>query len=342
MQTYKFTGSKRPHPCDSDTNARTTSPQITKVASPTPPPPTTTAHACPSNNNPSSQLVSTQPKHNFATSNAEPYKSNAAPIRGLPTELLGNSPLRLIIVGHNPSEIAWKRGHYYANPSNWMWRILRDTNLAPVDIISGCNDDFKMPGSIGIGFTDVGSGTPGTDSNQFKTRHFDEWRQPFYDRLRAHMTRASENVEKCSCGKCGAPVVVVFSGKKQFSELFSSPFASRRKNKNTSVNTTSSSTGLNTQDVINTLENDSENRIGIQAARPFQIPIGRQVVLPLGWPLPLDKTEVWVMTSTSGAAAMTKEARYAPWKALSERLENVPWPLNRQASCSCGSLTGKI
>jgi TDG/mug DNA glycosylase family protein len=214
-----------------------------------------------------------------------------------------------------------------------MWRILQNTNLAPVDVISGCNDDFKLPGSMGIGFTDVGSGTPGTDSNQFKTTHFDEWRQPFYDRLRAHVNRASENVEKCRCGRCGAPVAVVFSGKKQFSELFEKPVGKGRKKDTTFFN----HTGINNQKIGTNYTlggDDSKIKPTTQLFKPAQIPFGRQSILPAGWPLPLDKTEVWVMTSTSGAAAMTKEARYAPWKALAEWLESVPWPLNRQARCS--------
>lgn len=41
---------------------------------------------------------------------------------GLP-EKLGDAPLRLIIVGHNPSEHAWKSGHYYSNPSNRYFLI---------------------------------------------------------------------------------------------------------------------------------------------------------------------------------------------------------------------------
>lgn len=40
-----------------------------------------------------------------------------AAVGGL-VEKLGDVPLRLIIVGHNPSEHAWKSGHYYSNPSN--------------------------------------------------------------------------------------------------------------------------------------------------------------------------------------------------------------------------------
>ena len=36
---------------------------------------------------------------------------------GLP-EKLRDRPLRLVIVGHNPSAHAWSSGHYYSNPSN--------------------------------------------------------------------------------------------------------------------------------------------------------------------------------------------------------------------------------
>lgn len=52
---------------------------------------------------------------------------------GLP-EKLGSEPLRLIIVGHNPSEHAWSSGHYYSNPSNRMWSILIVTGIAPEGI----------------------------------------------------------------------------------------------------------------------------------------------------------------------------------------------------------------
>lgn len=38
---------------------------------------------------------------------------------GVP-EKLGVNPLRLIIIGHNPSEHAWSTGHFYSNPSNRM------------------------------------------------------------------------------------------------------------------------------------------------------------------------------------------------------------------------------
>jgi TDG/mug DNA glycosylase family protein len=85
------------------------------------------------------------------------------PPGGVP-EKLGDAPLRLIIVGHNPSSHAWASGHFYSNPSNWMWRLLKDQGIAPPSLIRGAEDDGKMPAACGVGFTDIGTGTPGTDS----------------------------------------------------------------------------------------------------------------------------------------------------------------------------------
>src|SRR5690242_12567050 len=64
-------------------------------------------------------------------------------------------------IGHNPSEHAWHTGHYYSNPSNRMWPILIKTGIAPAGT-TGCEADDSMPGAVGVGFTDVGSGQPGT------------------------------------------------------------------------------------------------------------------------------------------------------------------------------------
>ena len=50
-----------------------------------------------------------------------------------------------------------------------------------------------------------------------------------------------------------------------------------------------------------------------------------------GWPLPA-ATEVWVLPSTSGAAAMTVEERVGPYREMAARLAAVPWPV-MQATC---------
>lgn len=40
-------------------------------------------------------------------------------------------------------------GHFYSNPSNWMWRILRDTGIAPA-AIRGAEDDGRIPEVAGV------------------------------------------------------------------------------------------------------------------------------------------------------------------------------------------------
>ena len=62
-------------------------------------------------------------------------------------------PLRLIVVGHNPSEKAWELGHYYANPSNRMWKLLSAAGIVPPGLVA--SDDDDCPIKCGVGFTDV-------------------------------------------------------------------------------------------------------------------------------------------------------------------------------------------
>lgn len=113
---------------------------------------------------------------------ADPIAVDGQPAPAGVPELLGDAPLRLVLVGHNPSDHAWcaasndrqaqqidtlpivacyhakgpdrmqlavnlrrhfiksihggcrKSGHYYSNPTNWMWRLLKGTGIAPPHI----------------------------------------------------------------------------------------------------------------------------------------------------------------------------------------------------------------
>ncbi|KAG1651377.1 hypothetical protein FOA52_006965, partial [Chlamydomonas sp. UWO 241] len=123
----------------------------------------------------------------------------------------GRQPLRLVVVGHNPSEASWRAGHFYAHPANRMWPILIKTGLAPPGS-TGAHDDDRCAAEAGVGFTDLGTGHPGTDSSRFSSTVLGAWRQGFYERLAAHARRTCASVG-CSCGSCGAPAVVAFSGK---------------------------------------------------------------------------------------------------------------------------------
>jgi G:T/U-mismatch repair DNA glycosylase len=61
--------------------------------------------------------------------------------------------LRLVLVGHNPSAAAWRDGHYYSNPSNRMWSLLRNVKIIPEGYTA--KDDDRCPSTCGIGFTDL-------------------------------------------------------------------------------------------------------------------------------------------------------------------------------------------
>ena len=55
------------------------------------------------------------------------------------------------------------------------------------------DDDLMLP-RAGIGFVDVGTGSPGTHSQKFSSATFVAWAPIFYGRLTAHMQRASASI----------------------------------------------------------------------------------------------------------------------------------------------------
>ena len=239
-------------------------------------------------------------------------------------------PLRLLIVGHNPSDMAWEQGHYYANPSNWMWKILLETGLAPSEHVKGCHDDFKMPCVAGVGLCDVVC-ERGTDSQKFSGEYIKKsWRQSFYDRI-YFCARTVAQQHGCNCEKhsCGGPSIVAFSGKRQFIELFDSRHAKKRE----------SDSSIVTRKLPNESADQQYSATGGHGVKvitkscfcPAQVDYGRQAVVPVGWPLDTQTTEVWVLPSTSGAAAMSKSARIGPWMLLADRVKSIPHP--RLLSC---------
>jgi TDG/mug DNA glycosylase family protein len=148
---------------------------------------------------------------------------------GLGPKLGDGAPLRLIVLGHNPSDAAWAAGHFYGHGSNKMWPLLARVGVSPPGTPPGPADDL-LPRTSGVGFLDVGTGHPGTQSAAFSSADFARWRPAFYARLRAHVAAASARVGGdggggccCSCGACGAPVAVAFAGKRQFQELLALP-----------------------------------------------------------------------------------------------------------------------
>lgn len=237
------------------------------------------------------------PGGGFVTDGLGPGGAREAPPKGLGPKF-GSRPLRLLIVGHNPSAHAWRTGHYYSNPSNRMWKILPESGVAPPWVVS-CEADDRLPEEAGIGFVDVGCGHPGTESAKFTSQDFEAWAGGFYRRLERAAAEAGGRAG-CTCGRCGEPAFVAFAGKRQYLELMN---------------------------------------VGRAGRKLASVKTGPQDELPPRWPL--QTSRVWVLTSTSGASALTNEARLAPYEALAEQLQGVPWP--RPLECpSLGARTQRM
>lgn len=122
------------------------------------------------------------------------------------------------------------------------------------------------------------------------------WRKSFFRRLRHHANLVCQNDHKnlsqttineeiigierqrIKCKHPHAPVLIAFSGKRQFSYLFSPPLSKIDE-------------------------------------------YGKQTKLPTEWPQELQgDSEVWVLPSSSGRAAMTTAQRTLPYKQLAERM----------------------
>ena len=202
--------------------------------------------------------------------------------------------LRLLIVGHNPSDTAWRTGFPYANGTNRFWKLMAMGALVPPGFAA--SDADAAPALLGMGITDVGC-DPGSDAAAFKRAAMRAWRGELYGRLVAHCARCAawagaQNDAQLAAAAGGgdvaalaahAPRVVAFSGKRQWCELFEPPL----------------------------------KRCGT-GARPA-------AERPPGWPAALAACEVWVLPSSSGRAVMTKEEREGPYRALGERVAQLPW-----------------
>ncbi|CAM9201332.1 unnamed protein product [Ectocarpus sp. 6 AP-2014] len=254
-------------------------------------------------------------------------------------------PLRLIIVGHNPSEKAWELGHYYGNPSNRMWKLLSSAGIIPPGFTASNDED--CPITSGVGFTDVGFSIPGTVSSEFGKKELHSWRRGFYDRLTAHAERAAATVaasksypaepatergtdSTSAAGKRtdqgvatgalikakiedGCPRIIAFAGKRQWEELF---FDASAKDK---AKTKGGKTG------------------------PFRFGLQPADLRPPGWPFPAERTEMFVVPSSSGAAAMTNEARETPYRDLGQHMlkSGGEWTHRRGQQSGGGTSSGE-
>ena len=170
----------------------------------------------------------------------------------VPCAHLPEPPLRLLVIGHNPSTHSWASGWSYSNPSNNFWKLLARGDVVPEHWTA--EDCPRLPAELGVGFTDAGC-VPGNDAGKYGRAEMRAWRDDLFARLRGHLLRASgfdfdrrldggwveeeEEVGGARAEDPGSdahlvaavraasrdgfgPAIVAFAGKRQYAQLFDS------------------------------------------------------------------------------------------------------------------------
>jgi len=122
-------------------------------------------------------------------------------------------PLRCLLLGHNPSEVAFTTGWTYGNPTNRMWTLLQEAaHIVP----PGAPLQFQnvMPAATGVGFTDLGV-LPGNDAGAIPAATLAQWRRELYASLAGHARRAAATRAALSARAAAAAGVAAGSKRAQ-------------------------------------------------------------------------------------------------------------------------------
>jgi hypothetical protein len=74
----------------------------------------------------------------------------------LPCHHHPETPLKLLVIGHNPSHHSWGSGYSYSNPSNNFWKLLVKGSIIPqhwtaeVGLSHAGRSDWFIHGPYGI------------------------------------------------------------------------------------------------------------------------------------------------------------------------------------------------
>lgn len=112
-------------------------------------------------------------------------------------------PLRLIFVGHNPSDHAFASGYMYSNPLNHMWSLLNGTYAAAAldgDYVGVVDKSWPIVAQDwmalhrGLGLSDLGV-EPGNEANAYSPQVLRQWRDELFAQLKGHSRRAGETLK---------------------------------------------------------------------------------------------------------------------------------------------------
>eukprot|EP01031_Cornospumella_fuschlensis_P029466 gene29466-35566_t len=228
--------------------------------------------------------------------------------------------LKLVIVGHNPSHQAWTKGHYYANPSNRMWPLLRRAGIVPETFTADC--DQLCPSICGVGFTDVMVGVGETDSSQFTDDALRACAAPFFRRLAAHCRRVLANQrnkgKRCSdISTSDAIPGEMASGARNYGHGEADEVTT------TGVSDASHGDVAACAPLVLAFAGVRQWRCLFPPSATWETRFGLQTARPPGWPAELSECRVFLLPSSSGAAAMTAQQREEPYMQLGALLREL-------------------
>src|SRR4051812_17171893 len=95
--------------------------------------------------------------------------------------------LDLVFIGFNPSQVAWDRGHYYANPVNRFYRLLFEAGLTPR--LFRPEEDRALL-DLGIGAVDLLPGRPSPRAGDYPAHEFRSGVAPLRIKIESHAPSA--------------------------------------------------------------------------------------------------------------------------------------------------------
>lgn len=220
-----------------------------------------------------------------------------------------------------------------------MWFLLDKAGIIPSGFKANC--DKRCPNELGVGFTDVMSGIPDTQSCNITDSTLKSHKGAFFKRLEAHTQRAASESECNISAEDAYPRVIAFAGVRQWKALFPAGHfddtASAKKDKAIAKNQplltnmfSSLKAGTNSVSVLiekvaseasSELTVDGGSVTGSSKARQSTIPYGVQTQRPDGWPAALRQSVVFLLPSSSGAAALSNAEREGPYLELGRLLQ---------------------
>jgi TDG/mug DNA glycosylase family protein len=101
----------------------------------------------------------------------------------MPLDDLIRPGLRLVFVGFNPSQVAWDRGHYYANPVNRFYLLLHGSGMTPR--LYRPEEDHTLL-DLGIGAVDLLPGHPSPRAGDYPAHAFRAGVEPLREKIAHH------------------------------------------------------------------------------------------------------------------------------------------------------------